>query len=228
MVIAIIVAAGRGTRLKSALPKQVLPLAGRPLVEHAVRAFHRCAEIDRLIVVVPPGITPLFPLKLAAYSKVACLIEGGATRQASVWNGLQAASEAEMVLIHDAARPLVDEVLIRAVLVAARRVGAAVPLVPVPDTVKRIEGDRVTTTVPREGLMLAQTPQGFRRELLVRAHREAREAGFEGTDDSQLVERLGLEVAWVEGNRVNLKITTPADLVLADRLLRGGPLPMGS
>jgi 2-C-methyl-D-erythritol 4-phosphate cytidylyltransferase len=76
--------------------------------------------------------------------------------------------------------------------------------------------------------MQAQTPQGFRRELLVRAHREAREAGFEATDDSQLVERLGLEVAWVEGNRVNLKITTPADLVLADRLLRGGPLPMGS
>jgi 2-C-methyl-D-erythritol 4-phosphate cytidylyltransferase len=180
------------------------------------------------VVVVPPGLTPLFPLRLAAYPKVACLIEGGDTRQGSVWNGLQAASDAELVLVHDAARPLVDEALIRAVLAATRRAGAAVPLVPVPDTVKRVEGDRVVDTVPREGLMLAQTPQGFRRELLLRAHREARESGVEATDDAQLVERLGEEVAWVEGNRVNLKITTPADLVLADRLLRGGPLPTGS
>jgi 2-C-methyl-D-erythritol 4-phosphate cytidylyltransferase len=227
MVIAIIVAAGRGSRLKSALPKQVLPLAGRPLVEHSVRTFQRCAEVDRLVVVVPPGLTTLFPLKLSAYPKVACLIEGGETRQVSVWNGLQAASDAELVLIHDAARPLVDEALIRAVLTAARRVGAAIPLVPVPDTVKRIDGDRVVATVPREGLMQAQTPQGFRRDLLLRAHREAREAGFEATDDAQLVERLEQEIAWVEGNRVNLKVTTPADLVLADRLLRGGPLPTG-
>jgi 2-C-methyl-D-erythritol 4-phosphate cytidylyltransferase len=228
MVIAIIVAAGRGSRLKSALPKQVLPLAGRPLVEHAVRTFQRCAEVDRLVVVVPSGLTSLFPLKLSAYPKVACVIEGGETRQVSVWNGLQAASDAEFVLVHDAARPLVDEALIRSVLTAARRVGAAVPLVPVPDTVKRVEGDRVVATVPREGLMQAQTPQGFRRDLLLRAHREARESGFEATDDAQLVERLAHDVAWVEGNRVNLKITTPADLLLADRLLRGGPLPAGS
>ena len=227
MVVAVIVAGGKGRRMESAVPKQVLPLGGRPLVEHSVRAFQRCDEVDRIVLVIPSAMRAVFPLELGAYDKLASMVDGGATRQDSVRRGLEAAGEAEWVLVHDGARPLVPGELIRSVLRGARACGAAVPACEMADTLKRVEGDRVMETVPRQGLVRAQTPQGFRLDLLRRAHREAAAAGFVGTDDAQLVERLGEPVAWVEGAPWNIKVTAPQDLKVAETLLRQGRAPEG-
>ena len=228
MVAAVIVAAGKGRRMGSPLPKQVLPLAGRPVVEHSVRAFQRCTDVDRIVLVIPSALRALFPLKLGTYDKLASMVDGGETRQASVQRGLEAVGEAEWTLVHDAARPLVTVDLIRRVLLAARNCGAAVPACAAQETLKRAEGDRVLETIPREGVIQVQTPQCFRTELLRRAHRAAETAGFVGTDDAQLVERLGEPIAWVEGMLWNLKVTAARDLRIAEAFLREDSLAGGS
>jgi len=220
MVAAVIVAAGAGRRMGSALPKQVLPLAGRPLVEHSLRAFQRAPSVDRIVLVLPAGFAAVFPLKLGAIEKLAATVAGGETRQASVRNGLEAIAGEEWVVVHDAARPLVMPTLIEAVLAAARDHGAAVAARPARDTVKQVDGRVVVGTFDRDRVVLVQTPQAFRAELLRRAHREAAADGFLATDDAQLVERLGEPVAWVEGPATNLKVTTADDLRLAEMLLR--------
>jgi 2-C-methyl-D-erythritol 4-phosphate cytidylyltransferase len=222
MVTALIVAAGKGTRMRAALPKQVLPLNGRPLVEHSLRAFQRCDAVDRIVLVLSPEQRALAPLRLGRFDKAGDPVDGGRTRQESVRRGLEAATDAEWVLVHDAARPLVNDALIRTVLEAARFSGAAVPGCRVEDTIKQAEGGHIVKTLDRDAMIRVQTPQGFRADLLRRAHEEAAAAGFVGTDDAQLVERLGEAVAWVEGAPHNLKVTTADDLRLAEVLLRGG------
>jgi 2-C-methyl-D-erythritol 4-phosphate cytidylyltransferase len=222
LVTAIIVAAGTGTRMGTSVPKQLLPLAGRPVVEHSLAAFERHDAVDQMLLVIAPGQRSGYPVRPGCYPKLAGMVDGGRTRQDSVWRGLEASEEAELVLVHDAARPLLADGLIGAVLAAARASGAAVPACRVGDTVKRVEGSRIDATVPRQDLVQVQTPQAFRTSLLRRAHEAARQAGFVGTDDAQLVERLGEPVAWVKGSRLNLKITTPADLELAEALIRCG------
>jgi len=220
MVGAVIVAAGSGRRMGGTLPKQVLPLAGRPLVEHSIRAFQRCDEVDRIVLVIPSRLRAVFPLKLGAYDKMAAMVDGGDSRQASVGKGLEALGESDWILVHDAARPLVSGRLIRAVLQAAQTHGAAVPGCAASDTLKRVRENRVTETVSRDGLVMVQTPQAFRSDILRAAHRTAAEANFTGTDDAQLVERMGESVAWVEGQAWNLKVTLPEDLEMAEWLLQ--------
>jgi len=218
LVTAIIVAAGMGRRMGTAVPKQFLPLAGIPLVTHSLRAFQEHDQVERLVLVLPQEGQPS-DLDISGFSKLAAIVKGGDTRQASVAHGLQAAQEPGWVLIHDAARPLVSESLIRSVLKAAMEFGAAVPACRVGDTIKQVSGAAVSGTLARETLIQVQTPQAFRTELAMEAHEAARRDGFLGTDDAQLVERLGRKVVWVEGSAINLKVTTEDDLELAAALL---------
>jgi 2-C-methyl-D-erythritol 4-phosphate cytidylyltransferase len=214
---AIIVAAGRGRRMDSLLPKVFLPLAGRTVLARSVGTFLRHPGIDRVVVAVADE--PAARRALADDAGRVRLVAGGERRQDSVLNGLHAAGEVDIVLVHDAARPLVEPSLIDAIIAAAAEFGAAVPITPVAATVKRLSGDGfVLTTVPREDLGLAQTPQGFQTRLLRRAF-DSISAGQQATDDAALVERLGVRVRAVDGSPRNIKITVPADLELAEALL---------
>lgn len=214
-----IAAAGSGSRLGAGRPKALVPFGGGILLDRSLKAFLDHPRIGPVVVALPdPGeasesLGPLDPRVR--------LVAGGATRQASVRAALEALPEVDLILVHDAARPLVDRPLIDAVIDGALRVGAAIPVVAVPDTVKRLSREgRVGATVPRHDLVLAQTPQGFRDDLLRRAHAEAAHEEIEGTDDAMLVERLGAPVAVVPGSPINLKITTPEDLRLAEAILK--------
>jgi 2-C-methyl-D-erythritol 4-phosphate cytidylyltransferase len=230
-VTAIVPAAGGGTRLAAPLPKQYLPLAGVPMLVRTLQALLRSRRVDSLILVVPPGQEErcrteiLEPFGL----DVDPMIPGGADRQASVYAGLlRAPAATDLILVHDGARPLVTTALIHAALAAAAEVGAAVVAVPVTDTIKMADPDgHVVESPPRGRLWAAQTPQVFRAALLRQAHEAALRDGFRGTDDSALVERLGHPVQLVAGSPENLKITTTADLVLADQILRAREAQMG-
>jgi 2-C-methyl-D-erythritol 4-phosphate cytidylyltransferase / 2-C-methyl-D-erythritol 2,4-cyclodiphosphate synthase len=222
--VAVIVAAGRGTRLGSGVPKQFLELAGRSVVSRAVAAMTECAGIDGAVVVVAPEeIGGPRAHALAALPSVRAVVPGGLTRMRSSLAGVEAASDAEIVLVHDAARPFVDPEVVARVLDAARRHGAAVPALEVWDTVKSDDGSGfVAATLDRAALRLAQTPQAARREILLEALREAVRDGFEATDEAQAIERAGIGVALVAGDPGNVKITSPEDWDRAVRRAGGG------
>jgi 2-C-methyl-D-erythritol 4-phosphate cytidylyltransferase len=203
---AVVVAAGAGDRFGG--QKQFAQLAGRPVVTWSVAAARSVA--DGVVLVLPEGV-PGEP-----FGADACVI-GGPTRSASVRRGLAAVPPtAAVVVVHDAARPLADAALFRAVLAALEEpgVGGAVCAVAVADTLKRVEGGVATATVERSGLVAVQTPQAFRADVLRRAHA----SGGEATDDAALVEALGATVRVVPGDPRNIKLTTPADLALAEHL----------
>ena len=218
----IVTAAGRSTRFGGAVAKQYLPLAGAPVLAHSLRRFGSHPAIDGIVVVVADEEEYHRRLGAAApLDKVRAVVRGGAHRQESVRRGLEAVT-ADLVLVHDAVRPLVGDDLIDAVIEAATVHGAAVPVIPVSDTPKLLRPDGgVEATLERDRVGLAQTPQGFSTELLRRAHRAAEGDGIGATDDAALVERLGLPVATVPGRPDNLKITAPGDLRRAERWLGG-------
>ncbi|HEV8335709.1 MAG TPA: 2-C-methyl-D-erythritol 4-phosphate cytidylyltransferase [Candidatus Polarisedimenticolia bacterium] len=217
---AILVAAGKGVRAGSGPPKQFRCLDGVPLLARAFQPFLLCREIHQIFLVVPEPEEAR--VRLSAWvpeGSPVDFVRGGETRQASTRKGL-AATRADLVLVHDGVRPFVTPDLIRRVLAAAKRRGAAVPLVPVRETLKRIEPpDGAIQTVRRDDYALSQTPQGFRREVLEAALDRADREGFEGTDEAELVERLGHPLARVEGLGENLKITTPEDFRRAEAML---------
>jgi 2-C-methyl-D-erythritol 4-phosphate cytidylyltransferase len=221
---ALVLAAGRGERLGAGLPKALVSLAGVPLVVRAVEAIAAAPEIERVIPVVPAGEIERFAALLsraAGAHKLAAPVEGGAERQDSVRAGLAALpAETAWVAVHDAARALLRSADASRVIAAARRHGAALLAVPVRDTVKRVRDGRVLETPPRAECWAAQTPQVFQVRLLREAMAKADAEGFLGTDDAELVERLGAPVAVVEGDAGNLKITTAEDLAAAEVLLR--------
>jgi 2-C-methyl-D-erythritol 4-phosphate cytidylyltransferase len=204
----VVVAGGTGTRFGTA--KQFESIAGTRLVDRAVETT--AAACDEVVVVVPDAFRWDGP-------PVAAAVVGGATRSASVRAGLAAvAPSATIVVVHDAARPLASPALFEAVIGAVRRgADAAVPAVPVPDTVKRVDGDEVVETVAREELVVVQTPQAFRADALRAAHT----GGADATDDAALIEAADGRVVIVPGERANLKVTTPADLVMAAAILTG-------
>ena len=221
-VAALIVAAGRGARMGSPIPKALLPLGGVPILARAVAVFSAHPRVGLVVVVVSDIDVARRALGEAAARVV--LVSGGPERQDSVRLGLAAVGGASLVLVHDAARPLVPRRVVDAVLEAAARHGAAVPAIPVRDTVKRrTPGGAIAGTVPRDDLALAQTPQGFRTDLLREAYAQADREGFFGTDDATLLERSGVAVTLVPGSIRNIKITTPADLRLAEAILALGP-----
>lgn len=219
-IAAILVAAGPGTRLGAAEPKGFVRLAGEPLVARSLRAMLASPAVTRSVVVVPPGCVERARSLLEPVSdtRPLLIVEGGAERQDSVRQGLAAAGDAELIAIHDAARPFVSRAVVDAAIAAARQYGAAIVAVPATDTVKQVHPDGwIEATPPRERLWLAQTPQVFSADLLRRAHAQARDSG--ATDDALLVEALGVRVHVVRGNPENRKITTPDDLRWAEWLL---------
>lgn len=221
---AIIVAAGKGLRMGGSVPKQHLPLGGVPILGHALTTFERAGKFKELLVVVDADERDVCRREVIAplgLTTAVQLVAGGRARQASVFNGLQACrgQDDDLVLIHDGVRPLVTVDLIRACLATAAKKGAGIVAVPSSDTLKQgLPDGRIKETLDRTSVWQAQTPQGFRLGLIRAAHRQARQAGFAGTDDAQLVERMGQPVFIVPGRRTNIKITHPDDLVLAEAL----------
>ncbi len=232
-VVVIIPAAGLGTRMaavsaKPAASKQFVELDGVPILIHTLRKFAAAPDVAEIYLALrmmeAEGV--LARLQQENLPKPVHVVEGGEHRQDSVANAL-AAVEAEpddIVLVHDAVRPFVDDEIIANVIAAVQKYGAAIAGIPAQDTIKQVErtadGAVITSTIPRERVVLAQTPQGFRFGLLKQAFTEAGADGFLGTDEASLVERARHEVAVVMGSPRNIKITTPADLALAEFYVR--------
>jgi 2-C-methyl-D-erythritol 4-phosphate cytidylyltransferase len=245
-VFAILPAAGLGTRMAGpqaknpndpnpspgAPPKQFLALDGVPILIHSLRAFAAVARVSAIYVAVRRTEMERVEAQIAEYAAEhgfqgrVRVVEGGDNRQESVANALAAldAEADDVVLVHDAVRPLIDAATIDRTIDAVAQHGAAIVGMPAVDTIKQVErtahGALITATIPREYVVLAQTPQGFRYGLLQRAFAEATADGFVGTDEASVVERAGLPVAVVPGSQVNLKITQPGDLELAEFYLK--------
>jgi 2-C-methyl-D-erythritol 4-phosphate cytidylyltransferase len=223
MNIAIIAAAGAGTRLASDRPKQFLLLAGTPVIIHTLKVFEQCESISEVIVVLPAAESAGF-LSLAAkfgLRKVARVVPGGVTRADSVKRGLMAirGATAQIVAVHDGVRPFVTVEEIEATIAAAQSDGAAILVAPVTDTIKQVDDQRVVKTLDRETLRRALTPQCFRYELLRDAYKDADVTDPLLTDESVLVEKLGISVSIVEGSARNIKVTTVEDLAIAEAIL---------
>lgn len=245
-VFAIIPAAGLGTRMatgrgaaagqkkaprastpaaRKPLSKQFLAIGGTPILLHTLRRFAAVPQITQIVVALRESEVEQFTpsLKKEAFAGRVRLVQGGDTRQESVSNALRhlrGPAPDDIVLVHDGVRPFADSALIESVIAAASKHGAAIAGTPAVDTVKQVDrtadGAIVTSTIPRERVVLAQTPQGFRFSLLQQAFADALAIGFTGTDEASLVERLGAQVAVVMGSARNIKITTPADMELAE------------
>jgi 2-C-methyl-D-erythritol 4-phosphate cytidylyltransferase len=206
-------AGGAGSRFGAAIPKQFLPLSGVPLYLRSLSAFE--LYVDVAVIVTPSEWAERVREETSALwggGKVSVEV-GGPERQNSVWRGLcRLSSDVDLVLVHDAARPFVSGRLIRNVIERAELDGACIPGLPVAETVKEVDGGRVTRTLDRGRLVLVQTPQAFRRDLLVSAFQKAAEEGFYGTDESMLLERIGVPVTVVDGEPGNIKVTHKEDL----------------
>jgi 2-C-methyl-D-erythritol 4-phosphate cytidylyltransferase len=225
---AIVPAAGRGERMGPGTPKALRLLGGAPVLVHAVRALARARQVELVVVAAPPDDVASVERLLDDFELAGAEVEvvaGGEHRQQSVSRALAALPDAvDIVLVHDAARPLVPPELVDAVAQAVRAgADACIPVVPVADTIKEVQGDTVARTLDRARLRAVQTPQGFRRELLAKAHAWADNATAEElaavTDDAGLVERLGVPVSCVPGSEEAFKVTRPFDLVLAEAIL---------
>ena len=224
--LAILVAAGRGERMGAERPKAFLDLAGRPLLLRSALAFDAAPTVAGIVAVVPAGLEDEARAMLATVAKLRAVTAGGPRRQDSVLEGLRHVPDAfdGVVLVHDAARPFVDAELIHAVATAAGEHGAALPVLPLVDTIKRLRDSDVIETLDRDELAAAQTPQGFRFDVLGRAYEEAFRDGVMLTDEAMAVERIGERVVAVAGSSANVKLTTPADWAWAERLLRAQEL----
>ena len=224
MNIAIIAAAGTGSRMASDRPKQFLHLAGTPIIFHTLRPFEQCDSIQEVIVVLPAEESAAF-LALAGKQglrKLSRVVPGGTTRADSVKRGLLAirSATAGIVAVHDGVRPFVTVEDIDNVVAAAESDGAAILVAPVTDTIKQVSGDSVVRTLERRELRRALTPQCFRYDLLRKAFDQADVNDPSLTDESAMVEKLGARVTIVEGSSRNIKITTPQDLAIAEVFLR--------
>lgn len=222
---AVIVAAGKGTRMNMDINKQYIDLGGMPLLARTIKVFEENSAIDEIILVVN-GEDILWCRKNIVgsygFSKVRAIVAGGSERQASVYNGLcEVNSGCGVVLIHDGARPFIRDAAIISSIDAAREFGAAAVAVPVKDTIKEATSEGlVGRTLDRSLLWAVQTPQTFRYGLILDAHRRALEQGYTGTDDTVLVERLGYAAKLVMGSYDNIKITTVEDLAVAEAILK--------
>jgi 2-C-methyl-D-erythritol 4-phosphate cytidylyltransferase len=224
MVSAIIVAAGKGIRMNDPIRKQYLDLAGRPIMAHSLMVFDSCDLIDNIFIVIPKedieycrkNIIPLMDLKNGLN-----LVPGGKQRQHSVYNGLLAIDKkTDTVVIHDGVRPFIRPDELTSCIRGARKFGACILGIPANDTIKRVgKSGFIEKTLERDSIWLAQTPQAFKYELIMRAHETARRDGYTGSDDASLVERLGKDVRIINGSKNNIKITVREDLVVARAML---------
>ena len=219
---AIIVAAGSGVRLGRSEPKAFVKIGGRTMLSYSLRVVASVAAIRELVITVPEGFEGAARAEVTATSvripvKITC---GGAERQDSVRIALALTSaESDLVVVHDAARPMATATMFEACLEAAARAGGAIAAIPLADTLKRVVDSAITETIARAELWQAQTPQAFRRDVLVAAHRHAVDERIVATDDADLVERIGTSVEVVEGSTANIKITTPSDLAIVEAII---------
>ncbi len=217
-VVAIIPAAGMGLRMGGSTPKQFLSLEGVPIVIHTVRKFAAAESVDEVYLALRSEDMSAVGRELAREptAKPVRLVEGGATRQDTVARALaETPADADLIVVHDAVRPFIEVEMIERIVMEARKSGAVILGIPSVDTVKQIERQTVLGTIPRERIVLAQTPQAFHASILKEAFARAAAEGFRGTDESSLVERLGHIVTVLMGSDRNIKITKPSDLPLA-------------
>ena len=219
---AIIVAAGSGVRLGSNVPKAFVKIAGRTMLSYSLATVRQINSIEELVITVPEGFENAARAQVAAagLSIPVKITVGGIERQDSVRIALELTSaESDLVIVHDAARPLATLAIFEACLSASSRAGAAIAAIPVSDTLKRVADSAITATIARAGLWQAQTPQAFRRANLIAAHQRAVAEKIAATDDADLVERTGVRVEVVEASTSNIKITTPADLAIVEAII---------
>lgn len=223
MVSLVILAAGSGKRMNSEINKVFLNLCGKTVLAHTLSAFNGIKEITNCVIVCRKGEEGLARKDAENCLKIPfCIVTGGSERQYSVKNAFNALpNDVRYICVHDAARCLVKREIIENCIKSARRFGSGCAGIPVKDTLKQTEGSLITSTVDRNSLAAIQTPQVFKKELLLRAHQKAQEEGFLGTDESVLVERLGEKVHMVLSDAQNIKITTVDDLKYAEFLLQG-------
>ncbi|MCX5641843.1 MAG: 2-C-methyl-D-erythritol 4-phosphate cytidylyltransferase [Candidatus Omnitrophica bacterium] len=222
MTTAIIVAAGKGERLAAGTDKPFLKLNGRPIVSYSLSLFEEITEISSIILVVSGEkmVEASALVSRCGLRKVKEIVVGGAIRQESVWNGLEAIPpNVQTVLIHDAARPLISRDKVVYLITLGKKM-ATIPVLPVSDTLKEVKGGCVLRTLNRQYFYTVQTPQVFPREVILAAHRQAKRFGMIGTDDAALVEAAGFPVQITEGDRANIKITYPEDLLYAKLILK--------
>ncbi len=224
--VAVIPAAGTGLRMGESEAKQFLELEGKPMLALTLERFQNCPSIDSIVLVAPPGqleFCQRIIIEQYGLNKVDKVIAGGERRQDSVRVGIEVTGgEYELVLIHDGVRPIIDSALIERAVSAATRDRAVITALPVKDTVKKIgENGFVLKTYERESMWLVQTPQVFRYEDILKAHRIAIEEGWdEATDDASLIERMGIAVKVIPGSEYNIKVTTSKDMELAKYLMK--------
>lgn len=221
----IILAAGKGSRMKAELNKQYLILKEKPVLAHTIEVFQESDMIDEIILVVSESEHELCKKEILDqynYTKVKRMVSGGAERQLSVFNGLNELSEeTDIVLIHDGARPLITKKVIERCVVGAKEFGAVSAGVPIKETIKIMKKDKFVKYTPnRENVWVTQTPQAFKVDIIKKAHKFAMESNLLGTDDAMLVEHIGETVKMIEGNYENIKITTPDDLITAEAILK--------
>jgi 2-C-methyl-D-erythritol 4-phosphate cytidylyltransferase len=221
---AIVLAAGRGSRMNAGMNKQFMPILGKPLLAHTLEIFQACRQVGSIILVAGKGELELCRKLIVepyGFSKVDKLIEGGNERQESVYKGLLALeADCGIVLIHDGARPILPGDIIERCIEGAEKYGAVSAGMPAKETVKILDNKGFVKYTPqRELVWITQTPQAFRRDLIKRAHENAIAEGISGTDDASLVEILGEKVKMLESSYENIKITTPEDIIVAETLM---------
>ncbi len=222
MVSAIVVAAGKGERLAQKEEKPFVKLGNQPIIFYSLNLFEKIPEVSSVILVVSEGRLSEAAALLSSgkFKKVKEVVSGGSSRQESVIRGLSVLElSAEVVLIHDGARPLVSTKKVKELIAAGREI-AVIPALPVSDTLKEVEKGYVLRTPERKIFYAAQTPQAFPREVILTAYQMARRSGFIATDDASVVEAAGFPVKIIEGERTNIKITYPEDLILAESILK--------
>jgi len=223
--VALVPAAGQGKRMGGAHSKPYLLLEGKPILAHTLLELERCPLVDEVVLMVERGeierarasVVEEFRLQ-----KVGAILAGGVQRQDSVWEGLKTIQDdCDLVMVHDGVRPFISQEMLARSIQGAVDSGASIAGMPAKDTVKLVSAQNMVLKTPdRKSVFLVQTPQTFKRDILLRAYRQAMEDGFYATDEASLVERLGLQVRVVEGSYENIKITTPEDLVVGEMILR--------
>ncbi|GLI20294.1 2-C-methyl-D-erythritol 4-phosphate cytidylyltransferase [Tepidanaerobacter syntrophicus] len=225
-VCAVIAAGGQGKRMNSNVSKQFLTIKGHPILYYTLNKFEKMKILNEIILVVPPAdvkYTKEQIIKKYGFKKT-IIVEGGKERQDSVYNGLKALpKDADIVVIHDGVRPFIPVKIIENSIEAAAECDAVGVAVPVKDTIKVVDDKSIVKTTPdRKALWAIQTPQTFKYDVIMKAYEKAMEDGFYGTDDTVLVERMGLPVKIIEGSYENIKITTPEDIIFAEAFVSMG------
>ena len=219
---AIIVGAGKGIRFGEIQPKQFCLVWGKPVLSWTIEKFEKCKLVDKIILVLPPGMKEYAKKVIFNYGKIKTTVEGGKNRGSSVFEGLQAIDEeTDIVLVHDGVRPLILPHLIEKLIYETKKNGAVTLGIPIKETVKKTDKKALTIkTLDRKNLYSIQTPQGFKKDLIWQAYKMASQSRKWASDDAALVERLGNKVKIIAGDERNIKITTSFDLKLAETLLK--------